>query len=127
MCASSLLAAEQQAPPLTPDERREILAALIEREGFAAKVKELEGLLSLSDEQLRLAAERLRLERDIRLQEKKLHLAALKTIAEYRIKRRSGFLKALLFIPTLGHYRDKHDKVLEAQIVELEKEIQSWR
>lgn len=117
----------QQQPPLTADEEKAVLKALIDRDEYLRIAKERENDLRLADEQLRISAERLQAERDIRLQEKKLHLAALKTIAEYRIKRRNSFLKALLFIPTLGHYRDKHDKVLESQIVELEKQIMEWR
>lgn len=88
---------------------------------------ELEDLLSLTDEQLRLAADRLKLERDQRLNEKGLHLAALRALAEHETKRRPGWLKALLFIPTFGQFKDKKNERLEEQIEMLELEIKNWK
>lgn len=113
----------QAQQPLSADERRQILKALIDLDEAQGKVRELQGLLSLSDEQLRLAADRLKLERDQRLNEKSLHLAALKALAEYQIKRRPLIVK--LF--TLGIVRNKHNKLLEEQIMNLEIEIANWK
>lgn len=113
----------QQQPPLTPDEEKAVLKLLIDRDEFLNRSKELENQLRILDEQIRLDAERLRLERDQRLSEKKLHLSALKALAEYRIKRRSLFSKVVTF----GIRGDKHDKVLEGHIAALEMEIAVWR
>lgn len=113
----------QAQQPLSADERRQILKALIDLDEAQGKVRELQGLLSLSDEQLRLAADRLKLERDQRLNEKSLHLSALKALAEYQIKRRPLIVK--LF--TLGIVRNKHNKLLEEQIMNLEMEIANWK
>lgn len=84
---------------------------------------ELGDLLSLTDEQLRLAAERLKLERDQRLNEKALHLMALKSLAAYQTKRRPLIVKILTF----GIVHNKRNEVLEEQIKNLEREIQEWR
>jgi len=108
---------------LSPEEHRLVLRALIDRDEALAKVRELTGQLAIADSQGELHAQRLQIERDLRLAEKNLYIGALQALAEYRTTRRPLFVKIITF----GIVRDKHDRKLEADIAALQAEIQAWR
>lgn len=108
---------------LTPEEHKQILKALIDRDEALAKVKELTGQIESADGLARALTEKIQAERDIRLSEKKLYLGALIALREYRTTRRPLIVKVI----SLGMVRDKHDKKLEADIAMLQKEIAGWR
>lgn len=121
--APELIAQQAPQPPLSEAEEVLILKALIDRDEFAIKAREYEKQLAIADEQQKLANERLRLEREQRLGEKKLHLAALLALKEYRTTRRPLIVK----IFTFGIVRDKKDQALEQQITDLQMDISIWK
>lgn len=74
-------------------------------------------------EEVALRQKRLDEEHTMLRKEKELHLATLRALAAHRTVRRPLVVKIL----TISIVRDKHDRLVEAQIAALEKEIAEWR
>lgn len=118
---SSSLYAQQKG--VTDEQWRLINKALIDGELAAERVDALMEQLNLSEQEIKAHLEIRRLEREAHLATKQAYLSALKTLAEHRTKRRSLFSKII----TLGIRGDKRDRLLEAQIVNLEVEIMEFK
>ncbi len=111
-----------QAPTFSFNDLKKIDEAIAERDSFKSLNEQLNKQINLCDQNGILLQKNVDNEHANLFETKKIYLSTMEALKEYRIVRRSLFVKIL----TLSVVRDKHDKDLESKISDLQKEIMNW-